>query len=57
MGKEFVLSLIRHALTAAGSVLVAKGYVDSGTFEAIVGGLLALVGLGLSYQDKAKRVE
>jgi hypothetical protein len=57
MGKEFVLSLIRHALTAAGSVLVAKGYVDSGTFEAIVGGLLALVGLGLSWQDKAKRVE
>lgn len=57
MGKDFILSVLRHVLTSAGAVMVAKGYVDSGTFEAIVGGVLALVGLGLSFQDKAKRVE
>lgn len=55
MTKEFLLSLARHALTGVGAVLVARGYADTATTEAIVGGLLALIGLGLSYKDKAER--
>ena len=55
MTREFLLSLVRHALTGVGSVLVARGVADAGTVEAIVGGLLAVVGLGLSYKDKAAR--
>lgn len=55
MTKDFILSLVRHLLTGVGSVLMARGYVDSGTVEAVIGGVLALVGLGLSYKDKQLR--
>lgn len=55
MGKDFVLSIVRHLLTSAGTVLVAKGYVDAGAFDAIVGGVLAAVGLAWSWKDKAAR--
>lgn len=55
MGKDFILSLVRHALTSVGSVMVAKGYVDAGTTEAIIGGVLAVVGLAWSFKDKAAR--
>lgn len=55
MGNDFLLSVVRHLLTSAGAVLVAKGYADAGTTEAIVGGVLAVVGLALSWRDKAQR--
>jgi len=56
MSKDFILSLVRHVLTGVGSVLMARGYVDSGTVEAVIGAVLAVVGLGLSYKDKAQRL-
>lgn len=56
MPREFLLSLVRHTLTGVGAVLVTRGYADSATIEAIIGGVLAIVGLGLSYKDKAVRV-
>lgn len=55
MGREFTLALARHILTGVGSVLVARGVVDSGTVEAIAGGVLAIIGLAWSYKDKAER--
>jgi hypothetical protein len=55
MTKEFVLSILRHILTSAGSVLMAKGYIDDTTYQAIVGGTLAVIGLVWSYYDKASR--
>ena len=55
MTKEIILALVRHLLTGIGSVLMARGYVDSGTVEAVIGGVLAVVGLGLSYKDKLAR--
>ena len=55
MGKDFILSIVRHLLTSVGAVLVARGYTDAGTTEAIVGGVLAVVGLALSWRDKALR--
>jgi hypothetical protein len=56
MSKDFILSLVRHLLTGVGSVFMARGYADSATVEAVIGGVLALVGLGLSYKDKAQRL-
>lgn len=56
MTREFILSLIRHALTGIGSVMVARGYADAGTTEAIIGGVLAVIGLGMSWRDKASRL-
>lgn len=55
MGKDFILSLVRHALTGVGSVLVARGVADAGTVEAIAGGVIAVIGLALSWRDKAVR--
>jgi len=57
MGMDFVLSLARHALTAVGAILMQRGYADAATVEAIIGGVLAVVGLGMSYKDKKARVE
>lgn len=55
MSRDFILSIVRHVLTGAGSVLMARGYADEATVQAVIGGVLAVVGLALSYQDKAKR--
>lgn len=57
MGSDFLMSIVRHILTSIGAVLMAKGYVDDATMQAIIGGVVAVVGLGMSYRDKAKRVE
>lgn len=56
MGKDFTLSIVRHLLTSIGAVLAARGYADSATTEAIIGGVLAVLGLGLSWKDKQQRV-
>ena len=46
----------RHILTAAGVYLVASGRADEATVEQIVGGILALASLIMSWTSKAKRV-
>ena len=55
MFKDMALGMARHALTVAAGALVAKGVVDAGTAEAVVGGLLALVGFGWSALEKHGR--
>lgn len=52
MDKEYVTGLVRHSLTAVGGFLVARGYTDSGTVEAVIGGAAALVGLVWSMAHK-----
>lgn len=52
MTQEEILGIIRHLLTALGGVLVTKGVVDSGTVEAVVGGLLAIGGAVWSVYHK-----
>ncbi len=52
--KDILMGLARHVLTAAGSVLVAKGIVDAGLIEQSVGAVMTLVGLALSVLDKKK---
>jgi hypothetical protein len=54
MTKEVIQSLARHILTALGALLVSKGVVGHAETEAIVGGIVASIGLGWSVWDKFK---
>jgi len=42
--KEQVLGLIRHALTFAGGLLIAKGLITESVSVDIIGGVMTLVG-------------
>jgi hypothetical protein len=42
--KEQVLGLIRHALTFAGGLLIAKGLISESVSFDIIGGVMTLVG-------------
>lgn len=55
MTKEIVQSLARHILTALGALLVSKGAVGHSEVEAVVGGIVAAIGLGWSVWDKFKK--
>ena len=46
MNQDLVLSLVRHALTAAGSILVTKGVIDAGSLDAAIGALITLGSVG-----------
>lgn len=52
MNKDQVLGIIRHVLTAAGSILVLKGYTDEVTATTIVGAIITAVGAIWSIVDK-----
>jgi hypothetical protein len=54
MNSEMITAVVRHILTAVGGYFVAKGAVDHGTVEAIVGGVVAAIGLGWSIFNKLK---
>lgn len=51
---EIILGLLRHALTAGGGILVAKGYLESATVETIVGAIVTMAGALWSVYDKKK---
>lgn len=46
----------RHILGIVGAALVAGGYADSGVIQEIIGGLLALSAMVLSWTSPAKKV-
>ena len=52
MKKEQVLGLLRHILTFAGGVVIAKGLVEESLYTELVGGLVALVGTVWSIVSK-----
>lgn len=52
--QEMANAMLRHALTGAGSVLVAQGYASDSQVNAVVGGVMAAIGIFLSYQHKSK---
>lgn len=54
MSQEQVLGIIRHVLTTAGGIVVSKGLTDESTMTAIVGGVVALVGVFWSIASKKK---
>jgi hypothetical protein len=50
--KEKVFGLVRHILSAAGALLVAKGYIDDSLVQEAIGGIMALVAVGWSIGSK-----
>lgn len=52
MNKDQILGIIRHVLTAAGSILVLKGYTDEVTATTVVGAIITAVGAIWSIVDK-----
>ena len=51
---DFVQSLVRHALTALGGVLMAKGYADAELVAGLVGVGVTAAGVVWSYITKSK---
>lgn len=52
--KDTVMGIIRHILTSVGGAVVATGYVGQDDYTAIVGGVVALIGVVWSVLDKKK---
>ena len=52
--KETIMGIIRHILTSVGGAVVATGYVGESDYTAIVGGVVAIVGVVWSVLDKKK---
>lgn len=51
-----VLGILRHGLTLAGGVLVARGYGNDETVQQIVGGLVSAASVGWMAWDKRRAV-
>lgn len=54
MDRVFIMSLIRHLLTGAGTWIAGQGYVTHDEWNAGVGALLVLVGLVWSFIEKRR---
>jgi hypothetical protein len=54
MSKEKVLGIVRHILTFAGGIIVAKGFIQETATEELIGGLMTLMGVIWSIVDKNK---
>ena len=55
MLKPAILALFRQVLTIAGTVLVAKGYVQASDVEPLIGALLTIGSVVWSIADKRGR--
>ena len=49
-----VMGLIRHALTTVGGMFVANGMITNTDQDAIIGGLMAAIGVAWSLYDKRR---
>jgi hypothetical protein len=47
--KEFVFSLVRHALTVGAGYLVAKGFTDADSAQALIGGVMGTVAVAWAH--------
>jgi hypothetical protein len=45
MNSDQILGIVRHVLTAAGGILVSKGYVDDANLQLTVGALATIIGV------------
>lgn len=50
-----ILGQARHVLQAVGVYLIAAGYADDATIQAIIGGFMALGSMVWSWTDPAKK--
>ena len=57
MSKEIILGIVRHTLTFAGGILVAKGLLEQGVLAEIIGGVMTVVGGVWSVIDKTKAIK
>lgn len=55
MNKLAILGLLRHILTFGGGFLVAKGVLDDGTLQEVIGGVVTIVGALWSFFAPEKR--
>lgn len=56
MRKEVILGVVRHVLTFAGGILVAKGLLEQGVLAEIIGGVMTVIGGVWSVIDKTKKL-
>lgn len=54
MTADIILGLIRHVLTIVGGYYVARGKLDSGSADTIVGAISSLIGVVWSVQNKVQ---
>ena len=54
MNPDILFSLLRHALTTAGGVLIARGYATNDDITNAAGAILTLIGVAWSIYTKAK---
>lgn len=54
MNNDAIISLVRHAITTAGSLLIAKGIGDEALWQAVGGGIVAIVGFFLFRKSQPK---
>jgi len=52
MNKEQILGLVRHILTFAGGLVVARGLASDELMSELIGGLMTVVGAGWSILSK-----
>jgi hypothetical protein len=52
MFTEMMNAILRHAITGAAGVLVTHGYATNDQAQALVGGVMAVVGIYMSYRHK-----
>lgn len=52
MNQDQFLGVLRHILTTVAGMAVAKGYLDDSSATAIVGGVIAILGVVWSYKSK-----
>jgi hypothetical protein len=52
MKKDQVLGLVRHALTAIGGAIVAKGLLEGGLAEELIGAVMTIIGAAWSFAAK-----
>ncbi len=55
MKKDHFLSILRHTLTFAGGLLVAKGTIDEGTANELGGAVITVAGILWGLFDKQGR--
>lgn len=53
--KDEYLSLIRHALTIGGAILVSKGFIDEATLGATIGAIMTLVGVVAGFVNSRRK--
>jgi hypothetical protein len=58
--KDLILSdrgkvIIRHTLTAIGGLVVGLGVIDESALEALIGAILTIYGVVLSFIDKENK--